>query len=141
MGKNILIGHSQPPFKLRLLDIASSIWYISGCVSCPRKRCTRLLSIVNNLFQLNHRGLLKGCIVVYQDVRRLMFLFLRAGSHRCHDKRWCIPIPHVVLQNNHRAGTALFRANMRLHVGKVNVTSKVLPVFWYYAIRPPILNM
>lgn len=47
MGKNILIGHSQPPFKLRLLDIASSIWYISGCVSCPRKRCTRLLSIVN----------------------------------------------------------------------------------------------
>lgn len=48
MERNIFIGHSQPPFKLRLLEIASSIWYISGCVSRPKKRCTRLLSIVNS---------------------------------------------------------------------------------------------
>ena len=46
-----------------------------------RQRCMRLLSVVKILFQLNHRRLLKGCIVGYQNVCGLISLFL--GARRC----------------------------------------------------------
>lgn len=83
------------------------------------------------LFQLNHRRLLKGCIVGYQNVRGLVFLFLGAGSHCRHNKGRRIAVSYIVLQNHHRSGAALFGADVRLHVCIVNVPSEVFPVFWY----------
>ena len=98
----------------------------------------RLLSVVKILFQLNHRRLLKGCIVGYQNVCGLISLFLGARSHRCHDKGRRIAVSYIVLKNDYRAGAALFRADVRLHVRIVNVPSEVFPVFWYDTIKPPL---
>lgn len=117
--------------RARLETTPFSISCISFCVIRPRKRCMRLLSIVKILFQLNHRRLLKGRIVGYQNVCGLVSLFLGAGSHRRHDKGGRIAVSHIILQNDYRTRTALFRANMRLHVCIVNVPSEVFPVFWY----------
>ena len=91
----------------------------------------RLLSIVKICFQLNHRRLLKGRIMGYQNVCGLVSLFLGAGSHCRHDKGRRIAVSYVVLQNHHRAGAALLGADVRLHVCIVNVPSEVFPVFWY----------
>ena len=98
----------------------------------------RLLSIVKILFQLNHRRLLKGCIVGYQNVCGLISLFLGARSHRCHDKGRRIAVSYIVLKNDYRAGAALFRADVRLHVCIVNVPSEIFPFFWYDTIKPPL---
>ena len=117
--------------RARLETTPFSISCISFCVIHPRKRCMRLLSIVKILFQLNHRRLLKGCIVGYQNVCGLISLFLGARSHRCHDKGRRIAVSYIVLKNDYRAGAALFRADVRLHVRIVNVPSEVFPVFWY----------
>ena len=117
--------------RARLETTPFSISCISFCVIRPRKRCMRLLSIVKILFQLNHRRLLKGCIVGYQNVCGLVSLFLGAGSHCRHDKGRRIAVSYIVLQNHHRAGAALFGADVRLHICIVNVPSEVFPVFWY----------
>ena len=42
-----------------------------------------------------------------------------------------IAVSYIVLKNDYRAGAALFRADVRLHVRIVNVPSEVFPVFWY----------
>ena len=67
----------------------------------------------------------------YQNVRGLIFLFLGAGSHCRHNKGRRIAVSYIVLQNHHRAGAALFGADVRLHICIVNVPSEVFPVFWY----------
>ena len=67
----------------------------------------------------------------YQNVCGLISLFLGARSHRCHDKGRRIAVSYIVLKNDYRAGAALFRADVRLHVRIVNVPSEVFPVFWY----------
>ena len=126
--------------RARLETTPFSISCISFCVIHPRKRCMRLLSIVKILFQLNHRRLLKGRIVGYQNVCGLVFLFLGARSHRRHDKGGRIAVSHIVLQNHHRAGAALLGADVRLHVCIVNVPSEVFPVFWYETSYPSICS-
>lgn len=117
--------------RARLETTPFSISCISFCVIRPRKRCMRLLSIAKILFQLNRRRLLKGCIVGYQNVCGPVSFFLGARSHRCHDKGRRIAVSYIVLKNDYRAGAALFRADVRLHVRIVNVPSEVFPVFWY----------
>ena len=69
-----------------------------------------------NLFQKNHGLFFKSRVGIHQHMGGLVFLLFRPGCNGCYDQCRRMTVSNVVLQNHHRTFSALFRADMRLHV-------------------------
>ena len=69
-----------------------------------------------NLFQKNHGRFFKSRVGIHQHMGGLVFLLFRPGCNGCYDQCRRMTVSNVVLQNHHRTFSALFRADMRLHV-------------------------
>ena len=69
-----------------------------------------------DLLQKNHGRFFKSRVGIHQHMGGLVFLLFRPGCHGCYDQCRRMTVSNVVLQNHHRTFSALFRADMRLHV-------------------------
>lgn len=81
-------------------------------------------------FCQDHRGLQKSPITVHKNVGLVIGLLCSIGCNRRNNEVGRIAVCGVVLHHDHGADTALFRAEMRLQIGVVNITTQKLSVDW-----------
>lgn len=114
-------------FSARLMRTASSTRRISSGVRCPRYFSARLLSMVKICSACTTDGIFNPAFSNRQWVGWFTFFF-RLACHGRNDQGRRVVIAHVILKNDRRAVTVLFRAGARPEMSEEDVSALEFPV-------------
>ena len=81
-----------------------------------------------DLFEENHRTVVETRYVFKTAMGRLFWFFPHTGSNGGYDKCGSEMIPNIVLKCQHRATSALFRADVFAEVNEVYIATAICPV-------------